>query len=128
MDTLRICGLALVAVIAFSAVRLWGRDFEIPMKLTAAVVFGGLLCGMARPLLLWVREMLEAGAAADYARLLLSAVGIAALTGVCAEICRDCREPTVASYVETAGRLEILLLCIPLIREILASVAELPGV
>lgn len=127
MDTLRICGLALIAVIAFSAVRLWGRDFEIPMKLAAAVVFGGILLGMARPLLAWVREMLFSGVADAYAELLLSAVGIAALTGVCAEVCRDCREPTIASYVETAGRLEILLLCIPLIREILASVAALPG-
>ena len=97
------------------------------MKLAAAVVFGGILFGMARPLLAWVREMLFSGVADAYAELLLSAVGIAALTGVCAEVCRDCREPTIASYVETAGRLEILLLCIPLIREILASVAALPG-
>lgn len=128
MDTWKICGLALITVVAFSAVRLWGKNFEIPMKLAAAVVFGGLLVGMARPLVQWIREMLLGSAASEYAQLLLSAVGIAALVGVCADLCRACGETTVASYVEMAGRLEILLLCIPLIREVLAAVAALPGV
>ena len=39
MDTWKICGLAILTVIAFSAVRAFGRDFELPMKLAAAVVF-----------------------------------------------------------------------------------------
>lgn len=127
MDTWKICGLALISVVAFSVVRGWGRDFEVPMKLAAAVVFLGLLLGLARPLLGWIRQMLSVGAVSEYADLLLGALGIAMLTGVCADICRECREPTVASYVEMAGRLEILVLCIPLIKEILETVAALPG-
>ena len=128
MDTWKICGLALICVVAFSVVRGFGKDFEVPMKLSAAVVFLGLLIGIAAPLLSWVREILSAGAVSEYAELLLGALGIAVVTGVCADICRECREPTVASYVEMAGRLEILILCIPLIKEILETVGELPGV
>lgn len=128
MDTWKICGLALLTVVVFSVVRGWGRDFEVPMKLAAAVVFLGLLMGLARPLLVWVRQMLETGAVSEYAELLLGALGIAVVTGVCADVCRECREPTVASYVEMAGRLEILMLCIPLIKEILETVGEFPGV
>ena len=128
MDTWKICGLALVCLVSFSVVRQWGRDFEVPMKLAAAVVFLGILLGMAIPLISWIREMLSASAVSEYAELLLGALGIAVVTGVCADLCRDCREPTVASYVETAGRLEILILSIPLIREILDAVGQLPGV
>lgn len=127
MDTWKICGLALLAVVAFSAVRAMGRDFEIPMKLVAAVVFLGLILGMAAPLMRHVRQMLSEGAVSEYAELLLGALGIAVLTGVCADICRECREATVASYVELAGRLEILLLCVPLIRDILETVGGLVG-
>ena len=128
MDTWKICGMALICLVTFTVVRQWGRDFEVPMKLAAAVVFLGLLLGMAIPLLTWIREMLSAGAVSEYAELLLGALGIAVVTGVCADLCRECREPTVASYVEMAGRLEILILSIPLIKEILAAVGQLPGV
>ena len=128
MDTWKICGLALLCLVSFSVVRQWGRDFEVPMKLAAAVVFLGILLGMAIPLISWIREMLSVSAVSEYAELLLGALGIAVVTGVCADLCRDCREPTVASYVETAGRLEILILSIPLIREILDAVGQLPGV
>jgi stage III sporulation protein AD len=127
MDTWKICGLALICVVAFSVVRGWGRDFEVPMKLASAVVFLGLLVGLAAPLLRWIREMLSTGAVSEYAELLLGALGIAVVTGVCADVCRECREPTVASYVEMAGRLEILILCVPLIKEILETVGNLPG-
>ena len=128
MDTWKICGLAILCVVAFSVVRQWGRDFEVPMKLAAAAVFLGILLGMMRPLVAWLRQMMDAGAVSEYAELLLGALGIAMATGVCADLCRECREPTVASYVEMAGRLEILLLCVPLIREILESVGALAGV
>jgi stage III sporulation protein AD len=128
MDTWKICGMALICLVAFAVVRQWGRDFEVPMKLAAAVVFLGILLGMAIPLLTWIREMLSVGAVSEYAELLLGALGIAVVTGVCADLCRECRESTVASYVEMAGRLEILILSIPLIKEILAAVGQLPGV
>lgn len=128
MDTWKICGLALICIVAFSVVRQWGRDFEVPMKLAAAVVFLGLIVGISTPLLGWIREMLSAGSVSEYAELLLGALGIAVVTGVCADVCRECKEPTVASYVEMAGRLEILILCIPLIKEILETVGEFPGV
>ncbi len=128
MDTWKICGLALICLVSFSVVRQWGRDFEVPMKLAAAVVFLGILLGMAIPLVSWMREMLSVGAVSEYAELLLGAFGIAVVTGVCADLCRECREPTVASYVEMAGRLEILILSVPLIKEILHAVGQLPGV
>lgn len=128
MDTWKICGLALICLVSFSVMRQWGRDFEVPMKLAAAVVFLGILLGMAIPLVSWMREMLSVGAISEYAEFLLGALGIAVVTGVCADLCRECREPTVASYVEMAGRLEILILSVPLIKEILDAVGQLPGV
>lgn len=120
--------MALICVIVFSVVRQWGRDFELPIKLTSAVVFLGILLRMAAPLLSWLREMLFADAVGEYGGILLGAVGIALLTGVCADLCRECREPTVASYVEMAGRIEILILCLPLIRDILETARRLAAV
>ena len=127
MDIWKFCGLAILALVAFSVVRYMGKDFEVPIKLSAAVVFGGLLLSMAQPLILWIRGNLTTGVAAPYANILMGALGIGLATGFCADICRDCREPSLASYVEMAGRLEILLLSLPLVAEILELVGELLG-
>ena len=59
------------------------------------------------------------------AEFLLKALGIAVLTQCCAELCRESGESGVANGVELAGKVEILLLALPLIAEILSTAREL---
>lgn len=49
----------------------------------------------------------------------LKALGIVWLTTAAADLCRSLGEGTIASSVETAGRAELLILCIPLLRELI---------
>lgn len=121
MDTWRLCGLAILAAVAFSAVRQMGKDFEVPLRLTAGVIFWGAVVVMARPLMNFIRELTQSGMAGEYAGLAVTAVGIAMLCGICADLCRECRETALATAVETAGRVEILLLCVGPIRDVLEA-------
>lgn len=57
--------------------------------------------------------------------LMLKGFGIALLCKLCADICRDCGEGALAQGVESAGRVAIFSLCIPLISEILGYASEL---
>ena len=63
--------------------------------------------------------------AAEYTGILFRALGIAVLTHLTAELCRDCGESTVASGVETLGKLEILTLCLPLIGSVMEMAEEI---
>ena len=125
MDTWKLCGLALLAVVAFSLVRQMGRDFELPMRLTAAVIFWGALAVTAVPLVASLRDMLEEGALGEYGGLLMTALGLSVVSGACADLCRECRETALATYVETAARVEILILCLAPVGEVLSAVSEL---
>ena len=125
MEAWRLCGLAILAAVAFSVVRQMGRDFEVPLRLTSGVIFWGAVTVMARPLMNFVRELTDGGAAGDYAELAVTAVGIAMLCGICADLCRECRETALATAVETAGRVEILLLCTRPIGDVLEAVEVL---
>jgi len=51
--------------------------------------------------------------------LMLKAIGIALLSKLCADICRDCGENTLAGGVEGVGRMAIFSLCLPIISEII---------
>ena len=60
-----------------------------------------------------------------YGEIILKGLGIVILTQICADICRDSGEGTLASNIETVGKLELLLLSIPLIEEILGTAKTL---
>jgi len=125
MDTLRLCAAGLAVTLLLVLLRQWNPAFELPMKLSAAILFVGLLASLARPLVSYVKEMMGATAAAPYVEVLLRALGVAVLTETVGGICRECKEGAVASYLEIAGRLEILILCLPLMEEILECVKGL---
>jgi len=125
MDTARLCAAGLCVTLILVLLRTWNPSFELPMKLSAAILFVGLLLGLSRPLISYISSLLSSSAAAPYAEILLRALGVAILTETVSGICRECKETSVASYLEIAGRLEILILCLPLMEEILESVKGL---
>ena len=55
---------------------------------------------------------------AEYALILLKGLGIAYITAITGEICRTSGEGTLAGYVETVGKAELILLCLPLLRKL----------
>lgn len=65
------------------------------------------------------------GSTAGYLAVMLKGLGVALLTHVCSSICRDCGKGSLADGVELAGKLEILLLCFPLIIEIITTATTL---
>ena len=58
---------------------------------------------------------------------LLKALGIAAVTQITSDICREAGEGTVAGQVELVGKLEIVLLSLPLAEQLLMLARELLG-
>ena len=125
MDTAEICAAGLAVTLLMALVRQWNPAFDLPMKLSAAILFITVLLGLASPLLTYVRGLMEVTAVKPYAEILLRALGVAILCEIAGGICRECKETAVASFVEMAGRLEILILCLPLMEEILESVKGL---
>ena len=125
MDTVKICAAGLLVTLVLVVVQKWNPSFELPMKLSVAALFVGVIFSLASPFVSYARGLLETSSASPYAELVMRALGIAVLTETVGGICRECKENTVASYLEMAGRLEILILCLPLMEEILESVKGL---
>jgi len=127
IDTLKICGIAILAAICVSVVKRINSTFDVPMRLAAAIAFFGLVLGMSVPLFGYLSELVSSSELAAWQGVLFGAVGIAFLTHVTAEICRECGEGSLSGYVELAGKIEILILCLPLVKELLEEVERLVG-
>ena len=62
---------------------------------------------------------------AEYASVMLKGLGAAILTHICAMTCRECGRPSLADAVELAGKIEIFILCLPLIKKIVETATSL---
>ena len=121
----RVCGLGvLCAVSAFFLHR------QSAQMATLVRIGGGIL--LVGALIVWFSGMpseltalLESASLWEYASLMLKAVGVAVLCAVCADVCRECGAPQIATGVETAGNLAILGLCLPLLQELIADAEAL---
>lgn len=122
---LRICMLAITALILSVLIKQWKSDFLPFVRLAIALFFSVMIVSAASPLIHYLETLMESTLTSEYTALLLKALGFAVLTQVCAEICKECGEGGLASGVELIGRIEILLLCLPLISDILTLAKEL---
>jgi stage III sporulation protein AD len=100
-------------------------EFEMPVRLAGSIVLLGITVAIGIPLFSYLNDMIMSSALSEYAGILIKALGIAVLTHITAEVCRDCGDASAASYVELAGKFEILLLSLPLVSSILGTAAEI---
>ena len=122
-------GLALVGLTALLILRQYKPEWAVFIRIALTVVSMGILLSMVGTVISYVTDLAAGMSALDRNTwpILLKALGIAFLTETAASICRDSGETTLAGWVETAGKLEILLLSFPLIRTVLDTVATLLG-
>ena len=61
----------------------------------------------------------------EYVNAALKVVGISYLSGISADVCREMGEGGIAKTVSLVTKLELLALCVPYIKEILAALLSL---
>ena len=121
MNMMTITGLAIVAVALGTVLKQKNPEYSLLLSLTAGVLILGMIITSALPLF-------EAtGAKAEYVQILFKALGLCFITQIACDACRDLGETAIASKVETAGKLSVLLVSLPLFEKILGIAGGLIG-
>ena len=121
----KICALAIICGAVGIVIRQIKNEMSFGVRAAGGVLIFGMIMISAEPLLRSFSEMSKLGAGVEYIEIMLKALGVALVAHVCAGICRDCGEAGIAGGVELAGKIEILLLCLPLIERILGYASEI---
>ena len=117
--------LAVLGVCAALTLKQWKSDLLPLLRIALVLLFGFAAIDRLAPAITYLSGLGERAGVTSYLQILLRALGIALLTQYAAEICRECGESAAAGGVELAGKIEILLLCLPLIDEILSVAGNL---
>ena len=121
---LRLCGGALLCAVAIVLLKSAGGNV-LPLQWTGTVVLTGASLLMLAPVIAWVGELCEGQGMGEMASLMLKGLGVALLTQFCADLCRHSGEAPLANSVEMAGKAELLLLCLPMLRDLIDVAGEM---
>lgn len=125
MSVIALCGAALIATLAAAVIRELRPSLAPFCAAAAGLVFFGYVLKSLFPVIEFIKK-LDSLAAAGIT-VMIKALGIALFSQITAEICKECGETVFASRVELAAKINILLLALPLIKEIVVIAGELAG-
>ena len=121
--TFKLFGAAVLCVLCIVIIRKQSPDTALTLRLVVTVMLSSVCIFMITPIVEYVKELSESLENADRiataCEVMLKALGISILTHVTATVCRDSGEGSIAYYVELGGKVEVLLLSLPLIREMI---------
>lgn len=125
-DILKIAAIAIIAAICAVVVKKNVQELGLVLALMAGVLILSYALGAIQS----VRDLLDTlGETAELAPAVMApvvkTVGIAIVTHVSAEVCRDAKEGGIASFLETAGAACALFVALPLVRAVLDMVVGL---
>ena len=125
--SIKVCFFAIICTLAAVIIKQVRPEYAVFVKVASTVGICAVAISVAAPIITYIRSLLFDNGLADsfnYAENVLKALGIAILTQICSDICRDFGEGSAASGVELIGRIEIILLCIPMFEAVIATVSE----
>lgn len=101
------------------------NEFHVTARISGIIVLFGISLGMVSPLIDYISGLVGQALNEEYMEIILKTLAIAYITQISSDICKDCGEGNIASGVEIIGRLEIILLTMPLLERILNLAGEL---
>ena len=125
MSVLQVSGVALLGCVVLLFMRELRPALVPPMRVCASVILVGSALLLYAPVLTRIHSLFFSCGAGELAAVLIRALGIALICELCALFCRDLGEQSVASGVLLFGKLEILVLCLPLVDKVLEIAKEL---
>lgn len=125
-DMVKIAAIAVAAALCSVVVKKNVAELGMVLALCAGAII--LSCSLGA--LDGVKELMDtladtAGLSPAVLAPVVKTVGIAVLTRVSAELCRDAKEGGIAAFVETAGAAAALFVSLPLLKTVLSMVTGL---
>lgn len=124
---LKVYGIAILAAMLCLLLKKWNAETTTLVKVVGGIVICGICLGAVSPIINYMYELSQMSGMNEQLSVLLRVLCVAVITHVAANVCRDCGEATLAGYAEMGGKIEILLLSLPLIEGLVGTVIELAG-
>jgi stage III sporulation protein AD len=118
MNELKMCGLVLCALIVCIVFKNLKSEFSLLIRISITVGVSIISLALIEPLFSFIDEISKSTAVYVYLPTLIKTLGIALAVQITSDICKDAGEGALSERIELFGKAEILLLSIPLIKNL----------
>ena len=126
MKIAAIIGIALIAMILCVLLKGYRPEYSVFLSLTAGILILLMALDALTPMMGTLSSLIElSGQGREAFSILLKALGVCFITQLASDACRDAGEGAIASKVELAGKVVILLLAMPLFEQIIGVATSL---
>ncbi|MCY6354070.1 stage III sporulation protein AD [Clostridium sp. ZS2-4] len=126
MEIIKVVGFAFVALSIVLVVKHRRSDLAVHISLAAGILIFIFMIDKVTSVLQLLQELaLKANIDFIYLNIVFKILGIAYLASFCSEICKDAGESSLASKVEFAGKILILVLAIPILMAVLQGILKI---
>ncbi|NLA26172.1 MAG: stage III sporulation protein AD [Firmicutes bacterium] len=126
MEIVQVVGLALIATLLVIILKEYRPEMAMQVSLVTGILIMLLVINRIVGAVNAITETaVAAGINLVYLQTLLRVIGIAYLAEFGAQVCRDAGEGSIASRVELAAKVIILVMAVPVIVEIMESVLRM---
>lgn len=124
-DTLKVCSVAIICGLICVLVKNYQTSFHIPTRIAAILIIFGMVTVFLSPLLSYLQKIMQRSLPTEYIEIMLKAMSIAYISQISSDVCRDCGESNIASGIDVIGKIEILIIGLPLIDKVITLSEEL---
>ena len=126
MEIIQIVGLGFIVTLLILIIKQQKPEIAIQLSLALATIIFFIVLGKINVVLNLFRDMAaKANISSMYLNTILKIIGIAYITEFGAQVCRDAVEGAVASKIEFAGKVLVMVMAIPIIALVLDTIVRL---
>ncbi|MGM1045990.1 stage III sporulation protein AD [Paenibacillus uliginis N3/975] len=126
MEIIQVVGLGLIATILILVVKEQKPIFAFLLAVSTSVMIFLFLIGKIGNVIRMLEELAQSsGVQVIYLKTVLKIIGIAYVAEMGAQVVRDAGQESIASKIEMAGKVLILVLAVPIISIIIETVLKL---
>jgi stage III sporulation protein AD len=126
MEIVQVVGLGLIAALLVIILREYRPELAMQVSLVAGVTIMLLVINrIAGAVNVITETAVGAGINLVYLQTLLRVIGIAYLAEFGAQVCRDAGEGSIASRIELAAKVIILVMAMPIVVEVMETILRL---
>lgn len=126
MEIIKIAAFAFIALFIVLIFKDSRNDIALQITIVTGILIFLFMITKVTAIFQFLQELaLKANIDIVYLNTVFKILGIAYLSSFCSEICRDAGEGSIASKVEFAGKILILVLAIPILMAVLQSIIKI---
>ena len=119
MNIAAIAGIGVVAAAIAILIKKQNPEYSMMISIGAGIILLILILSQVTPAVRQMSDLVSAaGMSTEYAGILFKSLGVCFLTQLACDSCRDVGETALASKIELAGKVAILIFALPLFQKV----------